>query len=330
MAPEAIEFSPNIDGRADVYGFGVLFFEALTGKLPFPGPPGLELLKRILTDTAPKVTLYRPDLPSDVVTLVACALAKDPNDRFSDMEHLIRATEDRLLPLVAASRSLTPISGIFQLPSVNPSPGAPVPVVQAVFEEEPSNLAHLNETRVLYSMASQPESGASRDGIGRMMKSQRKTGTPARRKLAFIPNPWRILNHRVAVGAVAFLIVTAWVTVPASSRDRGVEQEQPLAAIVPAALAAPPMLTPPPILPSPDPEPAAAIEEPSDSGTDSESGQVIVEQVPTVRSIRTAVSHSPVHVSQARSLQPRPQLSPAEIPEALATPRAGKLSASDF
>ena len=132
------------------------------------------------------------------------------------------------------------------------------------------------------------------------------------------------------MGAVAFLIVTAWVTVPASSRDRGVEREQPLAAIVPAALSPPPMLTPPPILPSPDPEPAAAIEEPSDSGTDSESGQVIVEQVPTVRSIRTAVSHSPVHVSQARSLQPRPQLSPAEIPEALATPRAGKLSASDF
>jgi serine/threonine protein kinase len=52
MAPEAIEFSPDIDGRADVYGFGVLFFEALTGKLPFPGPPGLELFKRILTDPA--------------------------------------------------------------------------------------------------------------------------------------------------------------------------------------------------------------------------------------------------------------------------------------
>ena len=78
MAPEAIEFSPNIDGRADVYGFGVLFFEALTGKLPFPGPPGLELLKRILTDPAPMVTLYRPDLPSDVVNLIACALAKKP------------------------------------------------------------------------------------------------------------------------------------------------------------------------------------------------------------------------------------------------------------
>jgi serine/threonine protein kinase len=54
MAPEAIEFSPNIDGRADVYGFGVLFFEALTGKLPFPGPPGLELLKRILTEPPPR------------------------------------------------------------------------------------------------------------------------------------------------------------------------------------------------------------------------------------------------------------------------------------
>jgi len=111
MAPEAIQFSPTIDGRADVYGFGVLLFEALTGKLPFIGPPGMELLERILTEPAPPVTLYRPDLPPDVVNLIACALAKDPKDRFANMDHLIRATEERLLPLLPFPRSLTPIIG---------------------------------------------------------------------------------------------------------------------------------------------------------------------------------------------------------------------------
>jgi len=334
MAPEAIEFSPNIDGRADVYGFGVLFFEALTSKLPFPGPPGLELLKRILNDTAPKVTLYRPDMPTDVVNLVACALAKDPNDRFSDMDHLIRATEDRLLPLVVASRSLTPISGIALLPSAEPTTGVLVPVVQAVFEEEPSDLVHLNQTKFLYSMASRPASGVSGDGLGRAMQSPRKTETPARRKVVSIPNPWRILNHRVAVGAgiIVFLIATAWVTVPASSRDRGVAQEQSSTALLPAASAAAPPLIPPPIPPTLAPEPAADIDEPSDSAADSEGERAIVQRAPAVHSIRTAAVHSPGHASQARLIEPQSQSqsSPAELPQHLVVPRAGKLSASDF
>jgi serine/threonine-protein kinase len=330
MAPEAIEFSPNIDGRADVYGFGVLFFEALTGKLPFPGPPGLELLKRILTDTAPKVTLYKPDLQSDVVNLVACALAKDPNDRFSDMDHLIRATEDRLLPLLAAPRSLSPISGISLFPSARPNIDASVPVVQALFDEEPSDLAHLDQTRVIYSMASQPASGMSGVGLARTTQSQRKTGTPARRKLVSIPNPWRILNHRVAVGAaiVVFLFVTAWVTVPASSSDRSVGTGQSSATLVPAALAPRPLPTPPPISPSPDPEPAVAIEEPSDAGADSGNERAIVHRAPTVRLTREAVSHSPRHTSHVKFISLEP--GPAEFPEHLVIPRAGKLSESDF
>ena len=337
MAPEAIEFSPNIDGRADVYGFGVLFFEALTGKLPFPGPPGLELLQRILTDTAPKITQYKPDLPSDVVNLVACALAKDPNDRFSDMEHLIRATEDRLLPLLAVPRSLSPISGISLLPSAKPNIGASVPVVQALLEEEPSDLAHLNQTRVLYSMASQPASAMSGVGLGRTTPSPRKTGTQALRKLAFLRNSWRILNHRVAVGAaiVVFLMVTAWATVPASSSARGVAQGKSSATLVPPAstprpLPTPPPLPipPPPISPSPDPPPAVAIDEPSDSGDDSGSEPAIVHRAPTVRLTRKGVSRSPGNTSHVKfnSLEP----GPAEFPEQLVIPRAGKLSESDF
>src|SRR6202142_877116 len=60
MSPEHISGAPDIDERADVYGFGVLFFEALTGQLPFLGEPGPALLVRILNEPAPKVTLFRP------------------------------------------------------------------------------------------------------------------------------------------------------------------------------------------------------------------------------------------------------------------------------
>ena len=40
MPPEAIECSPNIDRRVDVYGFGVLLFEMLTGNAAFSGRAG--------------------------------------------------------------------------------------------------------------------------------------------------------------------------------------------------------------------------------------------------------------------------------------------------
>jgi len=40
MAPEHISGERRIDERADVYGFGVLLYEALSGQLPFPGEPG--------------------------------------------------------------------------------------------------------------------------------------------------------------------------------------------------------------------------------------------------------------------------------------------------
>jgi len=147
MAPEAIQFSPTIDGRADVYGFGVLLFEALTGKLPFIGPPGMDLLERILTDPAPPVTLYRPDLPPDVVNLIACALAKDPKDRFADMDHLIRATEERLLPLLPFPRSLTPILGSLLNDPIIPQAVAKTPLPLAATPKRQKHASLAGPTR---------------------------------------------------------------------------------------------------------------------------------------------------------------------------------------
>ena len=309
MAPEAIEFSPNIDGRADVYGFGVLFFEALTGKLPFMGSPGLDLLKRILTEPAPMVTLYRPDLPSDVVNLIACALAKDPKDRFSDMEHLIHATEDRLLPLLPTPRSLTPMSGIFLLPIPESKVGTGIPIVQAVFEKEPSSRAHISETRVLYSMA------------GQSLRATKHAPFAGSRRLA---------NRRVTVGAaiVAFLFVTAWVSAPASSSGDGVGYGKSSGSSKIAATARGPVVTPLPGVPSLAPSPAPTADEPSDAVADGETVRANARSVPTPFSIRTTSPHPVVHLSRGKPLMR--QLRTADILDHPFAPRAGRLSSSDF
>jgi serine/threonine-protein kinase len=331
MAPEAIEFSPDIDGRADVYGFGVLFFEALTGKLPFPGKPGLELLERILTEPAPMVTLYRSDLPPDVVDLIARALAKAPKDRFANMEHLIHATEDRLLPLLQTPRSLTPLSGIHLLPPAESNAGVQVPMVQALFEKEPSSLLHLlhlGETRALYSLESEPSQASGGAKLApRELLPAKTAARPPRKRLSI---PWRFRNRRAAIDAaiIVFVVVTAWVAVPASSSDSGVRQPQSSRTPEISAPTRGPLVTPLPSLPSPAPSPAIVADDPSDSVAEGKSVPVDEQPVPTPPTTLSAAPHPSRHVSH--EVSPTRWRRTADSPDLPAAPRAGRLSATDF
>ena len=96
MAPEDITGSAAVDVRTDVYGFGVLLFESLTGRRLFTGEPSLALLYKILTEPAPSVGDLRPDLPLEARSIVDCALAKNPENRFSSVEDLIRAIDNHV------------------------------------------------------------------------------------------------------------------------------------------------------------------------------------------------------------------------------------------
>lgn len=107
MSPEDIAGANVVDGRVDVYGFGILLFESLTGQLPFTGP-GLELLEHILYQPAPKLRSLRPELPVEIEDIVDCALAKLPDDRFPDVAHLLRAIEDKILAQLAVPRAPMP------------------------------------------------------------------------------------------------------------------------------------------------------------------------------------------------------------------------------
>ncbi len=332
MAPEAIELPPDIDGRADVYGFGVLFFEALTGKLPFPGKPGLELLERILTEPAPMVTLYRSDLPPDVVDLIARALAKNPKDRFANMEHLIHATEDRLLPLLPTPRSLTPLSGIHLLPPAESNAGAPVPMVQALFEKEPSGLVHLlhlGETRALYSLASEPSQASSGVKLAprRRLLPAKTAARPPRKRLSI---PWSFRNRRAVIDAaiIVFIVVTAWVAVPASSSDSRVRQQR--SSPTPEILAPTrgPLVTALPSPPSPAPSPAIVADDPSNSVAEVKSVPVDDQPVPTPPTTLIAAPHPSRRVTHEAS--PMRWRRPSAPPGQSAAPRAGRLSATDF
>jgi serine/threonine-protein kinase len=81
MAPEQVEASPNIDARADVYAFGAMLFELLTGHLPFESESVFAIAAMRLTQPPPDPRTYRPDLPESVANLVMRCMARKPEDR---------------------------------------------------------------------------------------------------------------------------------------------------------------------------------------------------------------------------------------------------------
>ena len=99
MSPEQIR-AGEIDGRADIYAVGALMFRMLTGQHVFQQKNTFDILKAHLMEPPPAMAHVVPELaiPASLESLVAKALAKDPDERFQTMEELSQA-------LVAGLRS---------------------------------------------------------------------------------------------------------------------------------------------------------------------------------------------------------------------------------
>lgn len=82
MAPEQIQESANVDGRADIYALGVMVYQMLTGDVPFKhNNPGALLIAH-LTQPPPDACNELPDLPEKVCDAIQRAMAKKPEERF--------------------------------------------------------------------------------------------------------------------------------------------------------------------------------------------------------------------------------------------------------
>jgi serine/threonine-protein kinase len=96
MSPEQL-MGKQLDGRSDVYALGVLMYELLTGRLPFPearGPAAL-ITAQLKQTPRPPSTVHPPgDIPAGVDRIVLKALEKDKNNRFQDVGALAHAATD--------------------------------------------------------------------------------------------------------------------------------------------------------------------------------------------------------------------------------------------
>jgi serine/threonine protein kinase len=93
MSLEQLRAIDDVDHRTDVYAFGVILYEAITGRLPYNANSITELAIQVATSTPTPVKELRPDVPSELASLVERAIAKHREERVPDVATLIRELE---------------------------------------------------------------------------------------------------------------------------------------------------------------------------------------------------------------------------------------------
>ena len=87
MSPEQSQGNTNqIDHRSDIFSFGCILFEAVTGRRAFEGKDSVDTLNKVIREPAPPISDFRSDAPNDLQRIVRRCLAKDPEDRYQTIK----------------------------------------------------------------------------------------------------------------------------------------------------------------------------------------------------------------------------------------------------
>jgi len=88
MSPEQIEGS-NVDQRSDIYSFGVVLYEMLSGRLPFIGEHEAATLYSIVNELPPEIVSINPDANSGLIAIIDKAIEKNPVNRYQNVSELL-------------------------------------------------------------------------------------------------------------------------------------------------------------------------------------------------------------------------------------------------
>ena len=127
MSPEQGQ-GLKVDGRSDIYSLGIMFYEMLTGQVPYQADTPLAVVLKHITAPLPTPRQVNPDIPEPIERVILKATAKDPEHRYQTAGEMVEALEKALagLPVEAPTQDLSaPAPGWAAAETAAPSEAAP-------------------------------------------------------------------------------------------------------------------------------------------------------------------------------------------------------------
>jgi outer membrane biosynthesis protein TonB len=93
LSPEQAKGLPDIDARADIYAMGVVFYECLTGQMPYEAETITQLIAKMFTERPRHLSEVGPDVPVPIAQVVMTCLDPEREHRFQTMDALLAALE---------------------------------------------------------------------------------------------------------------------------------------------------------------------------------------------------------------------------------------------
>lgn len=250
MAPEQA-LGHEVDGRADLWSFGVVMFEAFASAKPFEGPTDLAIMMAASQGRRARLHDAAPHVPPDVCAVIEKLLEPNRDVRFQSAGDVLEALVNRPAPVQGRRR----IAAMLQAVGAGSASVPPGPRTTTDRDEAPPT--RVSPAEVSASEASRPErapglegSNASRAEPVAPLPLAASAAVPTR---GFVARAAPLLALALVAGAVtAFAIVWSGVLGPA--RDESVRPT--LAATTPATITSPPPAT---TTTRPTPEPPRGV-----------------------------------------------------------------------
>ncbi|HKR23593.1 MAG TPA: protein kinase, partial [Pyrinomonadaceae bacterium] len=133
MSPEQAQGKTReIDHRADIFSFGCILFEAITGRRAFSGTDTIDTLNKIIREPAPSISSFNPAAPADLQRIVRRCLAKDPDQRYQnikdvaiELKEVRRELQENSTAYSSVSRDAKTLEDVDATVIQNPTTAAP-------------------------------------------------------------------------------------------------------------------------------------------------------------------------------------------------------------